>query len=256
MNPKMRLILDPARSAALNMAIDECLMESQVLPDVRPVLRFYSWDQPAYSIGYFQKVSEIAERFHLSDPNIPIVRRLTGGGLVKHGHDLTFSIAAKDSHSYFSCGAKNSYLKVNEAVRLGLKPLYPTIDYADCKSIPLGRGKGNRVCFEDPVCYDLLLNGKKIVGASQRRKNGIVLHQSSIHLSGDPKIILKNIIEGFKECWKIELIEEPLTEKELETSKQKEKERYTSNNWTHRPRNTIFQHPRASSPSENFASAG
>ncbi len=216
------------------MAIDEYLMESQALPEAKPTLRFYSWDKPAYSIGYFQNIGEMAKRFQSSTSETPIVRRMTGGGLVSHGQDITFSIAVKEDHPFFSCGAKDSYLKVNEAVRLGLKPLYPRVDYADCKSIPIGRGKGHRDCFEDPVCYDLLLNGKKIVGASQRRRNGVVLHQSSIHLGGDPKIIRDRVIAGFRESWQAEFVEKPLSEDELLAAKQKEKERYSSKDWTYR----------------------
>ena len=229
---RFRLILDPPRSAALNMAIDEMLMESQSSPAAMPALRFYSWVSPAYSIGYFQNVSEIAKRYQSKKMGLPIVRRMTGGGLVFHGQDITFSIAVKGNNPFFSGSAKESYLKANEAVRTGLKRLYPKIDYADCKSIPSGRAKGNRVCFEAPVCYDLLLEGKKVVGASQRRKNNLILHQSSIFLEGNETTLRNHIVEGFKQNWNIDFFEEPLTPSELELANQIEKKRYTSTDWS------------------------
>ena len=171
----------------------------------------------------------------MREKNIPVVRRITGGGLVFHGRDITFSIVVKGSNPFFSGGAKDSYLKVNEAVRRGLQRRYPKIDYADCKSIPSGRAKGNHVCFEAPACYDLLLDGKKVVGASQRRKNGSILHQSSIFLGGDEINLRSYIVEGFEQNWNIDFFEEPLTPSELELANQIEKKRYTSTDWAYTP---------------------
>jgi len=244
MNPKFqifRLILDPPRAATLNMAIDEMLMESQALPNTIPILRFYSWLSPACSIGYFQNIDKIAKRFQSIKTGIPIVRRITGGGLVLHGQDLTFSITVKGDNPFFLGPVKDSYLKVNEALRVGLKQLFFKIDYADCKNIPSGRSGKDTVCFETPSCYDLLLDGEKIVGASQRRKSGTILHQSSIFLDGDQKNLFRYIIEGFKENWKINYFEEPLSEEELLTAQQKEKERYTSEHWAYVPNNTLIK---------------
>ena len=228
-----RLILDPPRHAALNMAIDEVLMKSQNFPDTPPVLRFYSWLGPAYSVGYFQNVAEIVKRYSCEKKNISVVRRITGGGIVIHGQDLTFSLAVKSSSPFFSGAAKDSYLRVNEALRVGLKPLHPKIDYADCKSIPSGRGGGNRVCFETPSCYDLLLDGKKIVGASQRRKNGVILHQSSVFLEGDRRNLILKILEGFKETWKIIFLEKSLSDEELMSAKVKANERCRAKEWAY-----------------------
>ncbi len=219
---KFRLILDPPRPAALNMSIDEMLMETQALPEAVPTLRFYSWAGPACSIGYFQNAAQIAERFQLTKKDIPVVRRITGGGLVFHGEDITFSITVKANNIFFSGSAKDAYLKVNEAVRAGLRPIFPEIDYADCKNIPSGRGKGDRICFEAPSCYDLLLHGKKIAGASQRRKNSVILYQSSIFLNGNEKTLRERLVDGFKENWKIDCFEKPLSETELLAARREE----------------------------------
>ena len=217
------------------MAIDELLMESQALPGAFPVLRFYSWSEPAYSVGYFQNVEEIAKRFQCEKKNIPVVRRMTGGGLVFHGQDLTFSISVKNDSPFFKGEVKDSYLRVNEALRAGLQLLFPKIDYADCKSIPSTRGKENRICFEAPSCYDLLIQGKKVVGASQRRKNCAVLHQSSIFLDMPSDELRQGILNGFREKWGIDLFEKPLTEEEILSAEKKEKKRYASLEWAYLP---------------------
>src|SRR5436190_21177439 len=70
------------RSAAENMALDEALLHSVAIPR-KPVLRFYSWSEPAASFGYFQKYKEIERLTQLR----PLVRRPTGGGLVPHNRD-------------------------------------------------------------------------------------------------------------------------------------------------------------------------
>jgi lipoate-protein ligase A len=49
------------------------------------VLRLYRWDRPAVSFGYFQSYDAIANL----TPVRPLVRRLTGGGLVSHVADWT-----------------------------------------------------------------------------------------------------------------------------------------------------------------------
>ena len=178
-------------------------------------------------------MAEIIKRYPCEKRNISVVRRITGGGVVIHGQDLTFSLAVKSSNPFFSGVAKNSYLKVNEALRVGLKTLYPKIDYVDCKNIPSGRGGGDRVCFETPTCYDLLLDGKKIVGASQRRKKGAILHQSSVFLEGDRRNLILQILEGFKETWKIIFLEKSLSDEELMTAKEKANERYRAKEWAY-----------------------
>ena len=72
---------------AFNMALDEALLHAA--PRLgQPVLRFYGWTEPAASFGYFQKHAEI-ERMTLLRP---LVRRPTGGGLVPHDADWTYSL--------------------------------------------------------------------------------------------------------------------------------------------------------------------
>lgn len=231
MSRVFRLIRDVPRRAWANMAADEFLMESQSDASSLPTLRFYEWSQPSISIGYFQNTPEIAQRFGFAKKNIPVVRRVTGGGLVSHGTDLTFSLALKNPNPFFSGDVKDSYLKVNEAVRVGLKKMYPELDYADCKNIPSGRGQGDRVCFENPVCHDLLIGGKKILGASQRRLDCTVLHQSALFLSGSRQPLIENILEGFRQVWGIAFEESAWKADEIKRIEEKGASRYSAEEW-------------------------
>ena len=224
----MRLILDSAHSATFNMAADEFLMDRQSRPGSTPTLRVYFWRTPSVSIGYFQGIEKTARRL---GGKMEIVRRITGGGLVQHGEDLTFSLVLRNQNPFLPADVKMSYLKINEALRQGLKEIYPELDYADCKTVPSGRGSGERICFEKPSCYDLLIGGKKVVGASQRRKDGVILHQSTVFLNDSRKILIEKILKGFRGLWKINFQEKPFGTDELEMIQKKERERYGSPEW-------------------------
>ncbi len=212
------------------MAADEVLMESQALSGALPVLRIYFWEAPSVSIGYFQDVRQAARRLK-GKARKTIVRRITGGGLVAHGTDLTFSLVLKNDNPFLPTDVKMSYLKVSEALRLGLKDIYRELDYADCKTVPSGRGDEERICFEKPSCYDLLIGKKKVVGASQRRKDGAILHQSTVFLPDSREILTEKIVKGFRELWKAEFLEKPWTEQELKEIRRKEADRYGSPEW-------------------------
>ncbi len=226
MNHTLRLIIDPPRSVTLNMAIDEVLMESQ-----ESCLRIYFWEAPCVTVGYFQKIEETIKHFRGGEKKGGIARRLTGGGAVFHGKDLTFSLTLKTPTPFFSTDTKESYLKINEAIRKGLQGAYPQLDYADCKTVPTGRAGENRICFDKPSCYDLLLAGRKVVGASQRRNGSVLLHQSSVFLEGDRQAMAKKVMRGFEDTWGVSFEEMPLTQTELKAARQKESERFSSSDW-------------------------
>src|SRR5213083_2675669 len=95
--------------SAQNMALDEALLEA--MPRLsKPVLRFYGWTERAASFGYFQKYSEI-ERLTLLRP---LVRRPTGGGLVAHDADWTYSLVLPPDHWWYASRAPESYQRVHE----------------------------------------------------------------------------------------------------------------------------------------------
>lgn len=228
---EFRLILDPPRSATLNMAIDEYLMLSQGHPNSKPTLRFYTWQDPACSVGYFQNLSQIIKKYETKNKKMSFVRRLTGGGMVLHGQDLTFSLTIAVDNPFLGNNVKESYLKINEVLRGGLLALAPQIDYADCKTVPSGRGTNERICFDAPSCYDLLISGKKVVGASQRRVAGAILHQSSIFMKHDKQILVQNILEGFKKLWKVNFKETSLNDEEISRALQIQGQRYQTHEW-------------------------
>src|SRR6201996_7923753 len=89
--------------AALNMALDEALLEAMPRLQI-PVLRFYGWIQPAATFGYFQKYEEVAVTTHLR----PLIRRPTGGGIVPHDADWTYSAVFPPGHEWHALKAEES----------------------------------------------------------------------------------------------------------------------------------------------------
>jgi lipoate-protein ligase A len=160
--------------AAFNMALDEALLEA--MPRLgRPVLRFYSWSEPAASFGYFQKYAEI-ERLSLLRP---LVRRPTGGGLVPHDADWTYSLTFPKAHLWYSLKAIESYRRVHEWIQAAFSILdvETTLAPKAQKDVP---GQ----CFAGHERFDLLRQGQKIAGAAQRRRRDGLLIQGSVQPRG------------------------------------------------------------------------
>lgn len=153
-----------------NMALDEALLESA--PETnRPVLRFYGWKQRAASFGYFQKISEIERATRLR----PLVRRPTGGGLVPHDNDWTYSVVVPPGHAWYGLRAAASYERMHRWIQSALTTLEVTTELA-----PIGRNEVPGQCFAGYEKSDLLWFGKKIAGAAQRRTRNGLLIQGSI----------------------------------------------------------------------------
>src|SRR5881628_1372195 len=96
-------------AAADNMAWDEALLEA-ALPLGQPVLRFYGWTEAAASFGYFQKYAAVEKMTALR----PLVRRPTGGGLVPHDADWTYSLVFAPGDEWYALKAMQSYQRVHD----------------------------------------------------------------------------------------------------------------------------------------------
>jgi lipoyl(octanoyl) transferase len=161
-----------SRSGAMNMAIDEALLEAATVP----LIRFYRWNSPALSFGYFGKFTDVANHAVERD----LVRRWTGGGVVFHGGDLTYAIVIPPSDPVFSESSRSIYAAIHAALRNALiangepAELAPGVVDVGTTIIDLGYS-----CFANPVRADVMLNGRKVAGAAQRRTRRGLLQQGS-----------------------------------------------------------------------------
>jgi len=155
---------------AFNMALDEALLESMSHLG-RPVLRFYSWAEPAATFGYFQKYADVERATHLR----PLIRRPTGGGIVPHDADWTYSVAFPPGHEWHSLKAEESYRRVHEWIQAAFAKLKVATSLA-----PNVHKTGPGECFAGHEKFDLLWQGRKIAGAAQRRNKLGLLIQGSV----------------------------------------------------------------------------
>jgi lipoate-protein ligase A len=204
-----------------NMAVDEALLESA--PDA-PTLRFYRWSRPSASVGYFQDVKAAAARF--AADGRAVVRRITGGGLVEHGKDLTVSLVLPESNPWVPRKAADSYRAIHEAMLLGLAAAFPGLRFAGSP-----RGLSARridVCFEEPVSCDLVHGGRKAVGSSQRRRGGRLLSQTAVFLDVDPGRLAFLIREGLRHAWGVRFEEGSLSGAEAALARTLATEKYAA----------------------------
>jgi lipoate-protein ligase A len=163
------------------MALDEALLEAAALLG-RPVLRFYGWNEPAATFGYFQKFTHVES----ATPLRPLIRRPTGGGIVPHNADWTYSLVFPPDHEWYSFKAEESYRRVHEWIQSAFAQLEIETGLAPSfrHSTPGARHSSlPSACFVGYVKSDLLWKGKKIAGAAQRRNRQGLLIQGSVQPS-------------------------------------------------------------------------
>jgi lipoate-protein ligase A len=170
---------DAAHSAAMNMALDEALLEHATVPSIR----FYQWHSPALSFGYFGKFADVAAYAPAHD----LVRRWTGGGIVLHGDDLTYSIVIPVGDTAFTESSMSIYEKIHRALSHALNGSGERAVVAggvDPRRGGFAKGAavtaGGYNCFANPVRADVTIDGRKVAGAAQRRTRAGLLQQGSI----------------------------------------------------------------------------
>jgi lipoate-protein ligase A len=156
------------------MACDEALLES-VAAVGRPILRFYSWAAPAASFGYFQAYADVSAMTALR----PLVRRPTGGGLVPHEADWTYSVTIPPGDPWHQCKAIDSYRRMHEWLQAAFESQGIAAQLAAARVVD---GPGQ--CFLGAEQYDLVRAGLKLAGAAQRRRRDGLLIQGSVQPRG------------------------------------------------------------------------
>lgn len=159
------------RSGVMNMAIDQLLLEE--ISDT-PILRFYNWKSPSVSLGYFESLATTQEIFY--GENLDFIRRMTGGGIVDHRHDLTYTLAIPRSHPWATLRGAESYHLIHQSAAKALN-----VTGTHCILTPVNTGNGSASCFDNPVAYDIITPaGDKLAGAGQRHTRQGLLHQGSV----------------------------------------------------------------------------
>lgn len=175
-------------SPAFNMALDEALMEWHGAGKIPPVIRFYGWNPPTLSIGYFQKVDREINMDSVISHGLGFVRRPTGGRGVLHEHELTYSVIVSEEHPAMPKTVTEAYRVISEGIlkgfhQLGLEAYFAVPKTAEERDSL--KNPRSAVCFDAPSWYELVVEGRKVAGSAQTRQKGVILQHGSILLDLD-----------------------------------------------------------------------
>jgi lipoate-protein ligase A len=198
--PTWKLIDTGSNIGAFNMAFDEELLARiQAGVETAPVLRLYTWDPPAVSIGRFQDMRTSVNAEACKELKFDIVRRVTGGRAVLHRRELTYSVIARSDDPLFPPDVLGTYRVLASGLVAGLRILglpAEMVSRANKHAALVEKRAKGPACFSSPSWYELLVNAKKIVGSAQRRLRGAFLQHGSILIDYDPVLEAKVIPGG------------------------------------------------------------
>lgn len=166
-------------SAALDvfgqMALDEAMAQSR--PEAF-CLRFFRWEGIGATFGYAQRMAEV-ERVLPPGVGTNFTRRPTGGGVVPHVSDLTFSCV-------FPAGGElrpgEIYRRLHTAIRTGLRGAGLAARLCATAAPPVPGAPRGGLCFIQPVVLDIMTEAGKVLGGAIRRYGDTVLYQGSLQL--------------------------------------------------------------------------
>jgi lipoate-protein ligase A len=179
-----KLIVDGAGDGSRNMAIDSALLdEVEASPESRTIVRFYGWQVPTISLGRNQRVGKAVDPDYCRANGIDIVHRPTGGRAVLHDDELTYAVASNDSEA-FGDSIYGNYKRVSEALCLAYNRLgVPAILAPDTRKVAGLPEDSDPPCFISPSRYELMVDGRKVVGSAQRRIRRSFLQHGSMPIT-------------------------------------------------------------------------
>lgn len=183
---KWRLLNTGCSHPAFNMALDEACMILLSQRKVPPTIRFYGWNPPGISIGYLQSAFDIDESACKS-AGVEIVRRITGGRAVFHDDELTYSLLVPESYPVLPKSVLGAYKVICSGIVCGLRHLgIPAdMDTSAGTGIRALNPHNSAACFDAPSRYEIVVDGRKLVGSAQCRKYRVLLQHGSIINSFD-----------------------------------------------------------------------
>jgi lipoyl(octanoyl) transferase len=259
--PVWRLIDAGPLDGPSNMALDEALLCCFDAQRSLPVLRLYGWNPPALSVGRYQDAGAALNLELCAADGVPLVRRMTGGGIIFHAQELTYSMVCSPEHIGEVLGVKEGFRRLcgfllGTYQRLGLESAFA----ADLNLAGERLGGRAAFCFAGKEEFDVLVNGRKIGGNAQRRLRGAILQHGSIPLESRVRDALRYLkdpapgaagavslaelglrpelatlkgmlVEAFQERLGVRLQLSELSTEEADTAAQLEEKKYRCDQW-------------------------
>lgn len=181
-----RILRSGFAGGAENMAVDEAILYAHAAGKVPPTLRFYGWRPAAVSIGYFQSMEKEIDLEACRRLGVDWVRRPTGGRAVLHDIEVTYSAVV--SLSILPGTVLETYRVLSQGLLEGMRILGVAAEMstADPKEI-MKEHETTAACFDVPSWYELVAQGKKVIGSAQTRHEDTLLQHGAIILHFDPE---------------------------------------------------------------------
>lgn len=168
---------------AYNMAVDSAIAQAIGAGRQAATLRLYGWNPFCLSLGYGQRARE-ADTEALRQRGWDLVRRPTGGKAILHGDELTYSLCLPLDHPLASGDIIESYRRLSGGLLRALEILGLSAIANPARESALNQPAGP-VCFVQPSHYEILVDGRKLIGSAQLRRKSVMLQHGTIPLCGD-----------------------------------------------------------------------
>jgi len=207
-NGVWRYVDSGACAGALNMALDEALVES-VAAGGAPTLRFYAWSPAAISFGYAQDPTREVDLDTCRALGLDLVRRPTGGRAVLHWQELTYSVICRCDDERAGGRIEHTYRRIGECLVAGLHLFGVDVELEKAQ-LRQPRPKGNAVaqpCFSSTARWEIKYRGRKLVGSAQRRFADVVLQHGSIIIGNAHERLVDLLLldENHRRVWRRQL---------------------------------------------------
>ncbi len=225
------LLNTPPLNVYGHMALDEQIVH------LRPqavTLRLYNWtDGPAVTFGYAQFMGEVKKTLAAENFYGDYTRRPTGGGVVFHTDDLTFSIVFTSQERPVEIYKKLHGFIFDALARAGVKGRMLTDKLPAAVYAPSVNHQAS-ACFVRPVENDVLqADGQKILGGAIRRFDTTVLYQGSLQLPGarTNPVFKRAVIDGVRAFLAVDLRPTPCCAGRLAAVRQQATLQYNNPAW-------------------------
>jgi lipoate-protein ligase A len=169
------------------MAVDEFLLSRIEKEGGAPVLRLYSFDPPAITLGYHQKAEKAIDLGAAFADGLDVVRRITGGRALLHDGELTYSVTAAMGPP-FGKGLSDTFESIAGVIVEALRALGIDAALGSAKHVSVESSMSSP-CLVSTSRHEITAGGLKISGSAQRRTGGAFIQHGSILLrSGSERI--------------------------------------------------------------------